>query len=151
MNQETSMSTRLNLLALLAASLIAAPFQLTAATPPTTADQHAAHHPAAGAAALNAAREEQMKAMREMRDKMMNAKTPEERQALMADHMKAMQGGMQMMQGMSGMASMGGKASGGRAPADMAKRQQMMEERMEMMQTMMEMMMQRLPNPPVAK
>ena len=42
-------------------------------------------------------------AMREMHEKMAQAKTPEERQALMADHMNAMQGGMQMMKGMGGM------------------------------------------------
>jgi hypothetical protein len=39
----------------------------------------------------------QMKRMQEMHQKMMAAKTPEERQALMAEHMKAMQGGMSMM------------------------------------------------------
>ena len=96
-----------------------------------------------------------MKAMQEMHDKMMAAKTPEERQALMADHMKSMQDGMEMMKGMGGMAGMGAMGSMGGAmgdgkgmPAEMAKRHQMMEGRMEMMQMMMEMMMQRLPNPP---
>jgi len=39
----------------------------------------------------------QMKTMQEMHQKMMAAKTPEERQALMAEHMKAMHGGMSMM------------------------------------------------------
>ena len=76
-----------------------------------------------------------MKAMRDMHDKMMNAKTPEEKQALMAEHMKAMHGGMQMMKGM------GAKGS----PDDMAQRQKMMEERMDTMQMMMDMMMQRMP------
>ena len=76
---------------------------------------HAAHHPE-GASAPSAApqmttppakpeapkpaatqMDKQMKAMREMHKKMMAAKTPEERQALMADHMKAMQDGMSMM------------------------------------------------------
>ena len=41
-----------------------------------------------------------------MHQKMMNAKTPAERQALMADHMKAMQGGMAMMKEMHGMGGM---------------------------------------------
>ena len=56
----------------------------------------------------------EMSAMRDMRDKMAGARTPDERQALMAEHMKAMQGGMQMMKrmspmaGMSGMSGMGG-------------------------------------------
>jgi hypothetical protein len=94
-----------------------------------------------------------VKAMREMRDKMASAKTPAERQALMADHMKAMQEGMQSMKDMSGMAGMagmggmGGMAGTGKGamPADMAKHRQSMEDRMAMMQTMMEMMMQRMP------
>lgn len=114
------------------------------------ADEHASHHPDAPSMA---AMQDRMKSMREMRDKMMNAKTPEERQALMADHMKSMHDGMQMMKGMGGMGGMGpmgGAAGMGDAkgmPADMMKRHQMMEGRMEMMQMMMEMMMQRMPNP----
>lgn len=39
----------------------------------------------------------QMKTMQGMRDKMMAAKTPEERNKLMAEHMKSMQSMMQMM------------------------------------------------------
>jgi hypothetical protein len=120
---------------------------------PAKADEHAGHHPDAAATAAMPAMQERMKSMREMHDKMMNAKSPAERQALMADHMKSMQDGMEMMKGMGGMgAAMGsGMGDGKRMPADMAKRQQMMEGRMEMMQTMMEMMMQRLPNPPSTK
>jgi hypothetical protein len=98
--------------------------------------------------------QERMKAMREMHDKMMNAKTPAERQALMADHMKSMQDGMAMMKGMGGMAGMGAMGpmgDGKDMPAEMAKRHQMMEGRMEMMDVMMEMMMQRMPNPPSPK
>ena len=41
---------------------------------------------------------------------MMNAKTPAEREALMAEHMKSMQGGMDMMKRMGCMAPMGGQA-----------------------------------------
>lgn len=113
------------------------------------ADEHASHHPAgaASAPAPAAPMQDRMKAMREMHDKMANAKTPEERQALMADHMKAMQGGMQMMKGMGGMGAKG-------APSDLAQRQRMMEGRMDMMQMMMDMMMQRMPAtgvPPAAK
>ena len=118
---------------------------------PGNAAAHAAHHPDAASPQSTAAMQDHMKAMQEMRDKMMNAKTPEERQALMADHMKAMQGGMQMMKGMGGMGGMG--AMGGAAcmsdskgmPVDPAKCQQTLEQRMEMMQMMMEMMMQRMP------
>ena len=89
--------------------------------------------------------QDRMKAMREMHDKMMKAKTPEERQALMAEHMKTMQDGMQMMKGMGGgMGAMGGMDAKG-MPADLAQRQRMMEARMDMMQMMMDMMMQRMP------
>ncbi|MGM9489195.1 hypothetical protein ACS5PM_17705 [Ideonella sp. YS5] len=92
----------------------------TAALAQTAASEadHAAHHPpgaSAPAAADKAAQKaaakpsvkarapssaqmsSAMKSMQEMHNKMMAAKTPEERQALMADHMKAMQGGMGMM------------------------------------------------------
>ena len=131
-------------------------------SPPTPekAAEHASHHPDGGAPASMAGMQDQMKAMQEMHDKMMNAKTPEERQALMAAHMKAMHGGMQMMKGMGGMGGMGPMKGGAcmsdskGPPADMAKCQQMMEQRMDMMQMMMEMMMQRMPNPvapPAAK
>ena len=116
-------------------------------------DQHKGHHPA-GADSAPAAKamsskaapeiagmDTQMKTMREMHDKVMAAKTPEERNALMAEHMKSMQGGMTLMDGMSpgGMAGMKG---------DMAARHQMMEKRMEMMQSTMQMMMDRLPAAP---
>lgn len=39
----------------------------------------------------------QTRTMQEMHEKMMNAKTPEERSKLMAEHMKSMQDGMKMM------------------------------------------------------
>ena len=126
-----------------------------------------AHHPEAAASAArgskasavkaaparSAAKEsakkmdQQMIDMRAMHDKVMNAKTPQERSALMADHMKAMQGGMAMMGGMAGAGQDGMK---GAMPSDMATHHQMMEKRMEMMETMMKMMMDRLP-PPAAQ
>ena len=94
-----------------------------------------------------------MKAMRDMHDKIMRARTPEERNALMAEHMKLMQEGLAMMDGMGsggmgGMMEMGGMQGGATTPADMAARQQMMEKRMEMMQSMMQMMMDGLPPAP---
>ena len=117
-------------------------------------DQHKAHHPAGSASAAAtkpmpgkttpemARMANQMKAMQEMHDKMMAAKTPEQRSALMAEHMKTMQEGMGMMKGMGGMA-------GPKSPPDtMTERQTMMEQRMDMMQTMMEMMVDRLPQTP---
>jgi len=112
-----------------------------------------------------AAMEPRMKAMHEMHQKMMGAKTPEDRQAMMAEHMKAVQGGMAMMKemhgmqgtgapggmgGMAGMAGMGdGKGKG--MPADMAKRHQMMTDHMATMQMMMDMMADRMPLAPPAR
>jgi len=104
-----------------------------------------------------AAMEPRMKAMQEMHQKMMGAKTPAERQALMADHMKAMQGGMAMMnemqrmQGMGATGGMAGMGDGKGMPADMAKRQQMMTDHMAMMQMMMDMMADRMPSAPASK
>jgi len=97
----------------------------------------------------------QMKAMGDMHGKMMAAKTPEERDALMAEHMKVMQGGMEMMNamspgGMGGMGMMDGMSQGGMGDmkGDTAACHQMMEKRMKMMQAMMQMMMDRLSTPP---
>ena len=105
-----------------------------------------------------AAMEPRMKAMKDMQQKMMATKTPAERQALMADHMKAMQDGMAMMKemhgGMRGMQGMGGMAGMDHSkgmPAGMAQRHQMMTEHMAMMQMMMDMMMQRMPASPAAQ
>ena len=105
----------------------------------------------ASAAAPMPPMEPRMKAMQEMHQKMMNAKTPEERNALIADHMKAMQGGMSMMNGMGSMdgkgamEGMGAMADAKSMPADMAKHHKMMEQRMTTMQMMMDMMMDRMP------
>ena len=116
-------------------------------------DQHPAHHPT-GAASAPASKampgkagadmtrmDAQMKTMGAMHDQMMAAKTPEERKALMPEHMKAMQEGMAMMNGMpsGAMQSMKG---------DMAAHHQTMEKRMEMMQATLQMMMDRLPAAP---
>ena len=121
-------------------------------------DQHKAHHPAVAASAGAASKAmpgkttpemarmaNHMKAMQEMHDKMMAAKTPEERSALMAEHMKTMQEGMAMMKGAGGMGGMAGPKS---PPTDMTQRQTVMEQRMDMMQSMMEMMVDRLPQTP---
>ncbi len=109
-------------------STISLALALVAAASPNWAAQHdqqKAHHPA-GSAPMSKAMPgkttpemarmaNHMKAMQEMHDKMMAAKTPEERNALMAEHMKTMQEGMAAMKsmggmgGMSGMNGMGGK------------------------------------------
>lgn len=58
---------------------------------------HLLHHPSAALSPAATKSDQQMAQMREMHRKMMAAKTPQERQALMAEHMKVMQGGMSMM------------------------------------------------------
>lgn len=121
--------------------------------PSWAAAQYDKHHPA-GAASATASKPTpgkpsaevarmnmQMKDMQQMHDKMMAAQTPEERNALMAEHMKTMQAGMTMMNSMP-QAGMGGMTG------DMASHHQTMEKRMEMMQMMMQMMMDRLPTVP---
>jgi hypothetical protein len=101
----------------------------------------------------------QMKSMQAMHEKMMNAKTAAERNALMAEHMKAMQGGMAMMEGMGDMSGMQGAPSAPATPGmgggmaggmmgGMSAPHQTMEKRMQMMQMMMKMMMDRMPPAP---
>ena len=94
--------------------------------------------------------ETQTKAMQAMHEKMMSAKTPDERNALMAEHMKSMQDGMKMMESMAkpGMAGMQGMQGMGGMSAGMSAHHAMMEKRMMMMQTMMKMMMDRMPATP---
>ena len=106
-----------------------------AATPGTAPPDHLAHM------------DTQIKSMQAMHDKMMSAKTPEERSKLMAEHMKSMQDGMKMMEGMAspGMAGMQGMQGG---MGGMGAHHAMMEKRMAMMQTMMKMMMERMPAAP---
>ena len=70
-------------------------------------------------------------AQRGMHEKMMAAKTPEERQALMTEHMKSMQGGMAMMGQMKAPDAKGGSKS--MSPEMMGKRMDMMEMMMQMM------------------
>jgi len=84
--------------------------------------------------------EMQMNKMQAMHDKMMAAKTPQERQKLMTEQMQAMQEGMAMMQAMDkdmmgkGMMPCQGMAAGG------ADSKAMMEQRMKMMDMMQQMM-----------
>lgn len=86
--------------------------------------------------------DEQMKIMQGMHEKMMSAKTREERSELMAEHKKAMQNGMDMMGSMSNSGSSEMKGMDG----GMDMNHQMMAKRMEMMQTMMKMMMDQMPS-----
>ena len=124
---------------------------------------------AMGSSGSMAAPDSRMKAMQEMHQKMMKASTPAERQALVAEHMKAMQGGMAMMKemhathGAGGMGGMGmmclsgdtapraAMGDGQGLPTDMAKRHQMMADHMAMMQMMLDMMADRMPPASTAK
>ncbi len=142
-------TARLLPLAILVAVLSAPAF---AAAP----DEHAGHHTegaagAAGAAAPKAQAakpsaemrkmDSQTDAMKAMHEKMMSAKTPEERGALMNEHMKIMGAGMSMMKEMpKGMGDM-------KSAKGMAERHAMMEKHMAMMGAAMEMMSDRLPQP----
>ena len=110
--------------------------------PTATVSPPTAKKPMSGKSDAAMARmDEQMKSMKAMHDKMMAAKTPEERDALKVDQMKAMQDGMAMMNGVPSDGAAGKKG-------DMTAHHQMMEKRMEMMQAMMQMMMDRLPTVP---
>lgn len=127
------------------------------------ADEHKDHHPTGAAtpaanakkapsksvnAGKMASMDKHIKDMQAMHEKMASAKSPEERQALMAEHMKMMQEGMGMMKQMGSMSSMGGMQAGKGNSGRMADRQQMMEKRMDMMESMMQMMIDRTPASP---
>ena len=137
---------------------ISIPLASQAATP----DSHDSHHPASADAVQIAQAKpanpgmgmggtgampgyaEQMQTMQQMHDKMLAAKTPEERNALMAEQMKLMHGGMAMM-GRMGSGTMPGTSG------HMAGRDGTLEQRMDMMQSMMQMMMDRMQYAPAAK
>jgi hypothetical protein len=97
-----------------------------------------------GGMAATPAAAEQMKSMQQMHERMMSARTAEDRSALMAEQMKLMQDGMGMM-GRMGPGTMAGKSG------DLAACQGMMDQRMDMMQSMMQMMMDRMTPAPAPK
>ncbi|MFP4897456.1 hypothetical protein [Paraburkholderia sp. EG304] len=76
-----------------------------------------------------------MKQMQAMHEKMMEAKTSEQRTALMDEQMKSMQSGMHMMDMM--------KEDSEDMPMMSGKTHEMMMKRMDMMQMMMQAMMDR--------
>ena len=148
-----------NLNSFVVASLIAVSSSVVMAQ---AKDEHAGHHPEPASPAATATpkanmpssqvsqdmmkkMDEQMKAMQEIHQKMINAKTPEERSAIMAENMKAMQSGMSMMRvaGMMGMPMKDGMPM----MEGMHMQHQMMQKRMEMMTNMMQMMMDQTSNP----
>lgn len=139
----------------LTVALVTAAIGSGAQTAPTgqPSSRQAASATTPGSADQMAAMDKQIKAMREMHEKMANAKTAEERNALMAEQMKTMQDGMAVMNmmggvGVGGMGGMSGMQGRKPMPGDMNQRQQMLEKRMEMMQSMMQMMMDRVPPVP---
>jgi hypothetical protein len=90
--------------------------------------------------------DEHMKTMQTLHDRMMSATTPEERQRVMDEQRKEMQGSMgmmnQMMQGGTTSGGMGTGMMGQKGkPADIGAQMQMMQKRMDMMQMMMQTMM----------
>ena len=109
------------------------------ATKPST-DVHAAHHAEGGLIAASTPSDKydhQMKMLQDMHSRTTSVQTPEERQALPDDHMKAMQGGTMMMHAMG---RMGPRGSGTYARAT---QQDMMDRCMKMHDMMMRMMMNR--------
>lgn len=106
----------------------------------------------AAPAEIDARYQTQMQLMRELHEKMMAARTPAERQKLMSENMKLMQGGMAMMKDMqsrsgSGMGMMGKEGmdpSNQNGMMDMRKCMDMhnaMMKRMDMMEMMMQLQM----------
>lgn len=143
----SSLRTLAALAATALATACASPGAYTSAASPSAANAHAGHQPAAGAATPMSAMEPRMKAMHEMHAKMKNARTPEERSALMADHMLAMQGGMSMMKGMHDKGGMMAMADPNATPAEKARHHQAMAHHMDMMKMMMDMMGDRMTPP----
>lgn len=96
--------------------------------------------------------DEQIKAMQEMHNKMTNAKTLEERNALMDEHMKTMRKSMAVMNGMMG-GMMGTQLSGRQSmsPSMMQHEIETMQKQMQMMRMTMQMMMDRMGPPAPAK
>ena len=90
--------------------------------------------------------DEHMKTMQALHNRMVSATTPEERQKVMDEQRKEMQGSMgmmnQMMQGSTTPGGMGTGMMGQKGkPADTGEQLQMMQKRMDMMQMMMQTMM----------
>ena len=134
-----------NTLAAAAVATLAGCSSFPGATAKPAEEQHEAHHPAAETAPrVDPAKfEQQMKSMQEMHQKMMAAKTPGERAALMRDHMKTMQDGMALMAQMGSGPMMGQKGGGMSSKPDDPSMHNDTMQRMDMMEMMMQMMVDR--------
>ena len=137
-------------------STLAAAALLTFTTAPSLAQQDAEHEahnhpegaasqPARAPATRNTAglpdlavMDKHMQAMQLMHETMAAAKTPAERETLMAKQMKRMREGMSMI----------GRMSSAQPAGNPAMRQQMLGKRVDAMQSMMQMMMDRMPKSP---
>ena len=139
-------------------TMIAALFAATLAAQPLAGAAQSQEKPAAKPRAgmqmdpkLQQQMIERLKTMQAEMAKIRETSDPQERQKLLAEHMKTMQEGMQAMGGMGGGmmgrmggggmmgggATMGGKGGRPQSP-------QMMEQRMDMMQMMMDQMMEHM-------
>lgn len=85
-----------------------------------------------------AAAERQLQTMQDVHQRFMQARTPRERQALMAEHSKAMRDGLAVMEGMHGPGSGPGMGPG------MGMGGRHMHQHMALMNAMMRMMMERI-------
>ncbi|MBK5204597.1 MAG: hypothetical protein JJD98_04065 [Polaromonas sp.] len=93
--------------------------------------------------------QDNVKKMQPQLDRIAKAKTDEERQKAMTEHMKTMQMARGMQADTMGCPMMeGGMMGGGAQPDGSPERLRQMEKRMDMMQSMMQMMMDRLPAAP---
>ena len=115
---------------------------------PTSTPKAAANQPGSSMSMSSsmAQMEEHMKTMQSLHNRMVSATTPEERQKVMDEQRKEMQGSMAMMnQMMQGGAMQGGMGAGTMGqkgkPADAGAQMQMMQKRMDMMQMMMQTML----------
>jgi hypothetical protein len=124
----------------LAAALVATISLTACKTAPMMPMGNASASPGTAAPNSMAMMDAQMKTMQGMHDKMMAAKTPEERNKLMAEHMKTMQDSMKMMGDMKGMQGMQGMHDKMMAAKTPEERNKLMAEHMKTMQDSMKMM-----------
>lgn len=145
-----------------ALALAVAPWAATAQTP---AD-HEQHHPGAAAPASPsstaapeqavAAMERHLQRMREASRRLADARTPQERQALMNERRRLMQEGLQLMGPMRAMPQAAMGAAGGAGMPDgmgpqmmgaMMERHAWMDKRMEMVQSVLQMLLEPIDAP----
>jgi len=142
-------------------SLAGTPLAFSAGPQPGSAEHDHSHGQAAAAtsqkpqnppkAQRDAAIDAQIAHMRALHERLSRAKTPQERQALMAEQAKVMQDGMAMMRNMhaaQGQGQGGMRGGMGMGQGDMSEHMgmnhEMMVQHMDLMQEMMQMMVDRM-------